>query len=51
MRDHGVPQEMRDLCKERVKIHRGQGQVPAAVAERLRALEDELDAIGLTEGN
>ena len=31
------------------KIHKGQGTVPAAVAERLRGLGEDVDAINLRE--
>ncbi len=40
---------MQDACKEMVKVHKRRGMVQAAVAERLSALEEEVDAIALKE--
>lgn len=40
---------MQDLCNEMVKIHTAWGTVSGAVAERLRVLGEEVEAIGLKE--
>ena len=44
-----IPQQIRDLCKEMENIHKGRGTVPAAVAERLRGLGEDVDAIDLRD--
>ena len=36
---------MKGACKEMVKVHKRRGVVQAAVAERLRVLGEEVDAI------
>ena len=38
-------QELKDVCKEMVKVHKRRGMVQAAVAEGLSALGEEVDAI------
>ena len=40
---------MRGLSKEMIKIHKGPGTVPAAVAKRLRVSGEEVEAITLKE--
>ena len=44
-----VPQELRGLCKEVLKIYNGPVTVLDAVAERLRVSREEVEAMDLKE--